>query len=222
MSGNYLDSTYGDADGHDCLELNIEGDFFGGNYYYDQGDTCWWESSFTIPRGRIIDSTLFFEAKANHMMDSNNFELRFYINDEKVYSIGAYNFKEQFGTSWGGLTIPQGLWTNSSNVWTNPINSSIVNIKVSLYDIVDSVYGGYDNREYQQIFIDNIKLYVKSGAKPSQLNLKMNNNNVSDIDWSKGTVEQASAWTTSPVQANFTSDDIGVVSVQNQFLPLLS
>ncbi len=208
MSGNYLDSTYPDTDGHDCLELDIEGEKSGGSYSYDTGDTCWWYTTFTIPRGRVIDSQLAFEAKANYMLDFNDFELRFSINNEKVYSIGAYSFKEQFGTSWGNLNIPQGLWVNTSNIWTNPINDSVVTIKVSLYDIAGAVYSGYSYLEYQQMFVDNIKLIITTEAKPSQIGLEMNQTIVNDIDWGKGSVELEGGWQTSNVYANFSSNII--------------
>jgi len=56
MSGNYLDTTYAPTDGHDCLELRIDGMDISGDYYYDQGDKCWCNSSFEIPRGRVVDS----------------------------------------------------------------------------------------------------------------------------------------------------------------------
>ncbi|MFX0082754.1 MAG: hypothetical protein ACFE94_13470 [Candidatus Hodarchaeota archaeon] len=210
MSGNYLDTTYGPTDGHDCLELRIDGMDLSGDYYYDQGDRCWWNSSFEIPRGKVIDSKLEFEVKAIHIMDFNDFELRFYLNNERIYSIGGYNIKQLHGTSWGSFSIPQGLWTNSSNVYTNPVNSSVIDIRVELRQLIECGYGsGFTNYEYHQIFIDNVKLTVKAEAKPSQIQLKMNEHTVNDIVWGKGTVNQVNNWTTSLVQVNYSSTDVG-------------
>ncbi|MFX0141571.1 MAG: hypothetical protein ACFFDN_48485, partial [Candidatus Hodarchaeota archaeon] len=212
MSGNYLDSTYGDADGHDCLELRIEGDWYGpptSAYFYGGGDKCWWNSIFKIPRGRVIDSEFQFDVKPNHLMEFNDVALAIYLNNEKIYSKGAYDLNYSCGgVNWQTFKIPMGLWANSSNIFTDPINNSVINIKISLEQLVDCGYDpGFINCDYQQLFIDNIKLKVKTEVKPSQIQLKMNNKTVNDIDWGIGTVEQISTWITSPVQANFTSDD---------------
>ena len=214
MSGNYLDNTFGDADGHDCLELRIDGDWYGpptNAYFYDGGDKCWWNSIFKIPRGRVIDSEFQFDVKPNHLMEFNDVAFVIYLNNEKIYSKGAYDLNYSCGgENWKTFKIPMGLWTNTSNIFTDPINNSVMNIKISLEQLVDCGYDpGFINCDYQQLFIDNIKLNVKTEVKPSQIQLKMNNKTVNDIDWGKGTIEQSITWTTSPVQANFTSDDIG-------------
>ena len=213
MSGNYLDSTYGSSDGHDCLELRISGlSDPPSSYGYDGQDRCYWTSFIQIPRGEVIDSELKFDIRDLHLMDSNVFELRISINDEQIYSIGTLSLRQACGDSWRTFTIPQALWTNSSNIYTNPINNSLLKLNFTLiFSQPEGYYtfSGFENLDYQQIFIDNVELIVKAETKPSQIQLKMNDLNVNDINWGKGAIEQDNIWTVSPIKANFTSDDIG-------------
>ncbi|MFX1462241.1 MAG: hypothetical protein ACFFBF_04250 [Promethearchaeota archaeon] len=209
FSGNYLNSSSPFSEGRDCLELRINGDKGGGTYYYEAEDGCWWNSTIKVPRGNIIDSKIQFDARLYHMItDFNDFELRYYINNVKVYSIGAFNLNESIGTSWGRITVPQSSWINSSKIWSNPLNDSSISIKIGLFGIWTGGYTGFLEGEYQQMFIDNVKLIIKAEAKPSGIRLKMNDLNVTDIDWGKGIVERNSNWSSTPVQANFTSADI--------------
>ncbi|MFX1301959.1 MAG: hypothetical protein ACFE9X_01245 [Promethearchaeota archaeon] len=209
FSGNYLDESAADSGGHDCLELRIDGDSFASDYWYDTGDSCWWNSSVTIPRGRVIDSELQFDVRPYHLMDFNDFELRFYFNDILIYTIGAFNMKQQFEDSWGSYKIPQGLWINTSHIFTNPVENSALKINVSLYDIIGAGYGsGFENCEYQQLFIDNIKLITKTEVKPSQINLKTNSTYVDDIEWGKGTAEIEGNWQSNKVYINFSSEAV--------------
>ena len=123
MAGNYLDSTSNDpeTEDHDCLELKITGlliqplDKSG----YDGQDRCYWTSSFKIPRGEVVDSELKFDVRDFHLMQSNNFELRISINDQQVYSLGALSLTQACAGSWRTFSIPQDLWTNSSNIFMN-------------------------------------------------------------------------------------------------------
>ncbi|MFX0139741.1 MAG: hypothetical protein ACFFDN_39240, partial [Candidatus Hodarchaeota archaeon] len=222
MSGNYLDSSASpdpDSEGHDCLELRMNGIKSGTTYYYDGWDSCWWNSTIEIPRGRVIDSTLQFEARDYHLMDDNTFELRFYLNNQKIYSIGAYNLKLLCQDSWHSFSIPQGLWVNNSNIFTNPINNSIISINISLtfaapYHAYVG-FSGFENREYQQIFIDNVKIVTKAEVKPEQIQLKMNQNPVNNIDWGRGTCEIEGNWQSNKVLANFSSEDVGKLGGYN-------
>ncbi|GAG99811.1 unnamed protein product [marine sediment metagenome] len=52
MSGNYFNNVT-----EDYLELRMD-DSSTTNYWYDQNDKCWWESNFTLPRGRVIDGEI--------------------------------------------------------------------------------------------------------------------------------------------------------------------
>ncbi|MFX0001531.1 MAG: hypothetical protein ACFE88_15585 [Candidatus Hermodarchaeota archaeon] len=212
MAGNYLDSTSSDpeTDGHDCLELKITGDPNPPNsHVYDGQDRCYWTSFIKIPRGRVIDSVLKFDVRDYHLMESNDFELRISINDQHVYSIGALSLVEACKDSWRTFSISQGVWWNSSQIYSNPINNSLLKLNFTfIYNQEGSwQYTGVENQDFQQLFIDNIQLITKAEVKPSQIQLKMNNQGVNDINWSKGTIEQNNLWTTSLVNANFSSND---------------
>jgi len=211
MSGNYMDSTDPDTDGHDCLELRITGDHNPPNsHVYDGQDRCYWTSFIEIPRGRVIESELIFDVRDFHLMPSNDFELRISINDQMVYSLGALNLREVCQDSWRTFSIPQGFWWNSSQIYSNPINNSLIKLNITFIYNQDGSweYTGVENQDFQQLFIDNIQLITKAEVKPSQIQLKMNNQEVNDIDWGKGAIEQNNLWTTSPVKANFSSSDI--------------
>ncbi|MCJ7647876.1 MAG: hypothetical protein MUP85_04630, partial [Candidatus Lokiarchaeota archaeon] len=69
MSGNYLDSAYGPSDGHNSLELRMDGNpsVLSGYYNYNENDKCWWNSSFQVPRGNVIDSELKFDVNPNYL-----------------------------------------------------------------------------------------------------------------------------------------------------------
>ncbi|MFX1384509.1 MAG: hypothetical protein ACFFBP_18950 [Promethearchaeota archaeon] len=220
MAGNYLDSTSDspETDDHDCLELKITGlptpppppptDTYG----YDGQDRCYWTSSIQVPRGEVLDSTLKFDVRDFYLMESNNFELRISLNDQQIYSIGALSLRQACGGSWRTFSIGQDLWTNTSKIFMNPVNNSQIKVNFTLIVAQPGgyfyTYEGFENGDYQQLFIDNVELIIKATAKPTQIKLKMNNNDVDDINWGQGTIEQNNLWITSLVKANFTSDDI--------------
>ncbi len=217
MSGNYLNSSAPDSGGHNCLELRMNGRGPYNSYRYDQGDICMWNSSIKVPRGKVIDSVLQFEANPYHLMDFNSWQLAFSLNNIKIYSIGSFPLKVYGASSWHSFKIPLGIWTNTSNVFSNPINNSVINISISWeYYPHSATYNGFTNGDYQQIFIDNVVLNITAEAMPTNISLKMNHTNyISDTDWGKGTIEIDGNWngTLHPyVYANFSSDDVWELS----------
>ncbi len=206
MSGNY----FSNLNSRSSLELRMGGVLSGGYYYYDNGDKCMWNSSFIIQRGGIIDSTLEFDVNPYYLTDFNSWELAFRLNDIKIYSIGAYNLKLYGASTWRTFSIPQRVWVNTSNIYPNPVNNTVMNISIALeYNSATAGYStGFPNIAYQQLFIDNVKVIPKAEVKPSQLQLKINNTNVNDVDWGKGYLELNGNWQSSNVYANFSSDDI--------------
>ena len=58
------------------------------------------------------------------------------------------------------------------------------------------------------VLIDNVSLIVKAEAKPEQIELKMNDQPVSDIDWGNGTVGQIDSWTITPVDVKFDTSEV--------------
>lgn len=212
MSGNYLDSGYGPSDGHNCLELRMDGnpDVMLGYRNYNENDRSWWNSTFVIPRGSVISSSLEFDVNPNYLANFNSWDFGIFINGQQVYSIGTYSLKQLGEGSWHSFKIPSSVWINQSNVFTSPVNDTSISIEFSLEYVATSASysNGFTHIEYQQIFVDNVKLVSKAEAKPSQLQLKINNTNVNDVDWGKGYLELNGNWQSSNVYANFSSDDI--------------
>ncbi len=211
MSGNYLDNTYVNTSNHNCIELRIDAkDVYGdeSEWGYNEGDKCWWSTLFTIDRGKVIDSELQFDVKVNQAMDQNALRLAFHLNNEKLYSINSYTLKQQCGGAWKTYRIPQRIWENISNIFSNPVNTSALILNISLeYSSYHTQWAGSYSVRYQQIFIDNVKLITMAEARPSQINLKMNNTEVNDLNWGKGSVKIEGNWKNPKVYANYSSYD---------------
>jgi len=196
MSGNYLDTgatTPINTLNQDCLELRMAGarhndtgpDPYWYRYRYDTGDQCSWSSNIHIPRGRVIDSWLKIQVNPIHIISFNSWEFRIFLNGIQVFSEGLFTLKQRGENTWHSFNIPQGLWINTSNVYsTLLLNDSLVNIKIALeYTATSASYGFEDgeNRDYEQVLIDNIELITKAEAQPSDIQLKLNNTSVGDV-----------------------------------------
>jgi len=213
MSGNYLDTSTPTSGSPDCLELRMNADRRSSGWNgYDLGDICWWNSSIEIPRGNIIDSTLQFDLNPYYLANFNSWDFSISLNNEKIYSKGTYSLKLEAGGqgNWHTFTVPQSVWINQS-VFPSPINDTTITIEIALEYLSSSARysDGFDYIEYQQIFIDNVKLFAKAEVLPSQIGLKLNGtNDVNDIDseWGKGTREIEGDWGGSKVKANFSSN----------------
>ncbi len=208
MSGNYL-SNIG---GQDCLELRMDGDntYIPPWYTYDPDDKCWWSSSIQIPRGKIIDSSLNFDLYPSHLAQFNSWAFSIYLNSKRVYSIGTYTLLQYGGNSWHSFSIPQGIWTNSSNIFPNePLNNSILDISLVLECVGGGNFSGFTNDDYQRIYVDNVELNIEAEVLPSYVGLIANQTAVEDIEWGKGTVEIEGNWESPNILANFSSTDIG-------------
>ena len=211
MSGNYLDSGYAPSDGHDSLELRMDGNpsVLSGYYNYNENDKCWWNSTIVIPRGTVLDSKLQFEINPYYLANFNSWDFAVSLNNQPIFSSGTYSLKQLGEGNWQSFSIPQSVWVNQSNIYTFPMNSSTMPIEFSLEYVADSAsYSqGFNHIENQTLFIDDVKLIVKAEVKPSQIQLKVNNTSVSDVDWGKGIVELTGDWQSTKVFTNFSSDD---------------
>ena len=215
MSGNYLDSSAPLSAGHDSLELRMNGNPHTANrYYYQNGDKCWWESDFQIPRGRVIDNILHFQLNPVHLISFNSWELTISINNVRVFTIGIYTLKNMGVNTWHDFSIPQGIWTNTTNVFgTGFLNDTIISIEVALeYSANSASYGFEDgeNTDYQQILFDNVQLETTAEAYPSDLGLKLNGTAILDDDWAKGNVEISGNWQgiNDNLDLSYSSDDV--------------
>ncbi|NVM37834.1 MAG: hypothetical protein HWN81_19740 [Candidatus Lokiarchaeota archaeon] len=214
MSGNYVDSIYAAADGHNCLELRMDGESIPGWYGYDEGDKCWWSSSISIPRGAVRDSELHFEINPNYLANFNSWDFSVSLNGQQIYSSGTYSLQKLGEGNWHSFNIPQEVWTNQSNIFSSPINDSIMSIEIALEYVADTAQysSGFYHIQYQQIFIDNVELWVTAEPKPSQIQLKLNDTSVNDVNWGKGSLELNGNWQGTQVMANFSSEDIWELS----------
>ena len=210
MTGNYLDTTYVDSDGRDCLEIDFQGQHDVGWERYDQGDRAWWNSSFQVPRGNVIDSELKFDVNPNYLGNFDSWKFAISINNIQVYSIGSYTLKQMAGEgNWLTITIPQTLFQNQS-IYSSPLDGTDLAIEISLEYTADSASysSGFSHIDHQEIFIDNIELKIKAETTPSLISLKMNGTSVNDIDWGEGTIELYGDWKdANNVIGNFSSDD---------------
>jgi len=200
MSGNYLNSTDADSGGHDCLELRINASvqkfpWFPHPYddydwsSYDTGDMCWWNTSFNIERGGLVDCTLKFDANPKYLRDSNNWVLKFLLNGIKIYSIGTYDLKLKIGAQdrWGTITVPQREWQNGTvNAFKDQyLEDSAVNLEIRLESLGGNM-SGFAYERYQIVYIDNVEIIPKAEVKPDQIGLKLNSTNVITIGWGEG------------------------------------
>jgi hypothetical protein len=209
-SGNYVQ----DISGHDAIELRLNGSYFlapPDAYGYDQGDRCGWTTSFRIPRGKVIDSELQFDVFPDHLMQFNIFDLKFLVNDVLIYSIGTYELEQRSGGAhkWKTFSIPQEIWQNSSNVYPSILNNTVITLNATLeFTSGTSYYWWLNNNSYQQLYLDNIKLITKSEVKPEQINLKLNETYVDNVDWGKGSVGLSGNWQDDTYLCNFSSEDM--------------
>ena len=210
MSGNYL-SNIG---GQDCLELRMD-DYItriGGTDFssYDPDDYCWWNSSITIPRGRVVDGQLKFDLYPNHLAQFNSWGFSIYLNSQRVYQIGTFSLLKFGVNNWHSFNIPKKVWTNTSNVFpSDPIINSDIEIQLVLECIGGGNYSGFANDDYQRLYVDNVELIMECEALPSNLDLRTNGTVIQDAGWGEGKITLNGEWQLDNVLTNFAANDVG-------------
>ncbi len=207
MSGNYFDDAYSGSDGADCLQLLI-GDY--NNYYYDVGDKCWWETIFEIDRGDVDQAWLSFAAFPKYSdLYNNHFVLQVIINNKTLWGNGLASMLEACGNSTDGQWYnppPIYLDVNDDQLFPNGVKD--MNITLEFKRVSGNTGSGY--AEDYSVLIDNVSLIVKSKAKPSQLDLQLNNDNIIDnVNYGEGYCGMIGNWNgsvISSVEANFSSN----------------
>ncbi len=207
MSGNYFNNVT-----EDYLELRMD-DSSTTNEWYDQYDRCWWESNFTLPRGRVIEGeislAMFPETQYRPVGGSGDYGTHWSIQlilnevviDDKnlIWLENAEGFNQ-----WVTLKLQLTNWLDDPAVF--PVGEKNMSLRVQLIRNGGSLSYSYYG-EYQQVFIDNVSLIVKAEVNATQIGLRMNDQPVSNIDWGKGTVGQVNTWTETPVEVKFNTTE---------------
>lgn len=211
MSGNYMDS--GSVAGRESLELLMEGDGSPNSYTYYSGDYCWWGTEIEVPRGGVIDSEIHFDVNPHHLMNYGAHELAFSINGKEVYSYDSLRLND-FGSGWSSHSISQEYWDVKTGIYSPILNDTVIDFKILWkYNQPTVTYNGFDNGDYQQIFIDNVSLFLETEAQPEQVKLKLNSTYVkNETNWGDGIAFLNGNWENRQLKLNFTSDDVGNLS----------
>ncbi|MFX0020686.1 MAG: hypothetical protein ACFE9S_00050 [Candidatus Hermodarchaeota archaeon] len=205
MSGNYFDGSQPLTDGgEDCLELAIDGD---GSGRYDVGDKCWWETTFEIDRGDVDNAWLSFAVYPKHGDNFNNhMVLQVLVNDKLIWGNGLQSMLDACGNSNGQWYNPYPIYLDGNDDQIFPEGVKNMNITIE-FKRVSGTASGY--ADYSTLF-DNVSLIVKSKAKPSQLELQLNGEDVNDnVNYGEGNLGILGNWNgsiQSSVIANFSSD----------------
>jgi len=214
MSGNYFDIN-DDPSGtsNDCLELRMNGGDIG-NTGYDKYDRCWWESNFTLPRGKVIEGeinlviypyTQYYETREF----GTHWSIQIILNGIVIDDKNLIWLEDSGGDDWYPLKLQLTNWLDDPTVFPN--NEKNMSLRIQLIRNGPTFnHGPYGT--YQEVLFDNVSLIVKAEVKPTQISLNMNQTAVSNsTNWGEGTVEIDGNWngTQYPwVHANFNSSEI--------------
>ncbi|MFX0033405.1 MAG: hypothetical protein ACFE9P_12135 [Candidatus Hermodarchaeota archaeon] len=206
MSGNYFDGSTSISDYEDCLELRVD-DYSTG--YYDVGDRCWWETNIQLDRGDVDKAWLSFAVFPKYSDGYNNhWVLQVIINGKLIWGNGLQSMIDASGNSNGQWYNPYPIYLDGNDEQIFPTGVKDLNITLEFKRVSGTAPGGYAG--YYTVLFDNVSLIVKSKAKPSQLQLQLNGENVHDkANYGEGNLGIIGNWDgslQSSVIANFSSD----------------
>ena len=205
MSGNYYDTSSSVSDGQDCLELSINAS----SGSYDVGDKCWWETIIEADRGEVDQAWLSFSIRAYSAdVYNNHMVLQVVVNNKTIWGMGLASILEVSGNpsigTWGEWYNPYPIYIDGDDKVIFPDGFKNMNVTLEFKRVsgTASVYGDHS------LLFDNVSLIVKAKAKPSHLELKLNNQDVNDTaNYGEGFVGMLGNWTEDPsVYANFSSN----------------
>jgi len=208
MSGNYYDDSHSESDYQDSLELMIEDEGVSGSY--DVGDKCWWETTFEIDRGVVDEAWLSFAAFPKYGDGYNNhMVLQVIVNNKTLWGNGLASMLEACGNSIDGQWYnPPSIYLDGNDQQLFPNGVKNMNITLEFKRVSGSAPGAY--APSYSVLVDNVSLIVKSKAKPSQLELQLNNKDVIDnVNYGEGYCGMIGNWNgseQSSVNANFSSN----------------
>ncbi len=208
MSGNYYDDSHSESDYQDSLELMIEDEGVSGSY--DVGDKCWWETTFEIDRGAVDEAWLSFAAFPKYGDGYNNhMVLQVIVNNKTLWGNGLASMLEACGNSTDGQWYnPPSIYLDGNDQQLFPNGVKNMNITLEFKRVSGDAPGAYASS--YSVLVDNVSLIVKSKAKPSQLELQLNNKDVIDnVNYGEGYCGMIGNWNgseQSSVNANFSSN----------------
>ncbi len=192
-------------DGHglndDCILVDIDSTSGGSTYYYDDGDIAAYQQATTVTRGTVVWAALRLDYWADTVDDTHygmTGSFRLIANIE-----GTDVWRKVFGDIGAEET-----WYNSGLITVNPSvfglpGDTTATTRIGLESLAAV---GYEPNIHPRGRFDNIELYLKTLANPSELSLQMNGLSISN-GASRGTCSitqiPATPWTTSPVVLTF-------------------
>ncbi len=205
-SGNYFDGSTSISDYEDSLELRVD-EYGSGNY--DVGDKCWWETSIQIDRGDVDEAWLNFAVYPKYSDGYNNhWVLQIIINGKIIWGTGLQSMIDASGNSNGQWYNPYPIYLDGNDEQLFPEGVKNLNVTFEFKRVSGTAPGAY--WDYYTVLFDNVSLIVKSKAKPSQLELQLNNEDVKDnVNYGEGNLGITGNWNgsiQSSVVANFSSD----------------
>ncbi len=197
---NTLTSTYQNG----YARFTLAGVPSGGYYRYDAGDRCYAQQSLTIDRGAVTWVGV---------------SLDYYVDDAwSGLPIGFWQLYVQVGSAdnpanqlWNKLfsdVASQSAWYSTGLVEGN---ASLVTLPSLTLQAGVRTYRSFGANPdlLPEVRMDNIKVYIKTQATPSQVNLKVNGQAVGDYmiggvaQWALGNTSMEGLWTGNYANATF-------------------
>jgi hypothetical protein len=191
----------GHDSGDDSWYFEIESDSTSGSYFYDAGDAAYVTQTTSVPRGSVRWAAIRLGYWADTLDDthynmSGSFSIYINIEGQEVWEMVFGDIEAE--ETW----YDSGLILISPSVFNLPSDQS-VDIEIGL---LSKQNVGYDPEIGPRVQIDNVVLYMQTEAQPSQVNLEMAGNQVSDsASYGSGsvTIDPTTPWTENPVAFNF-------------------
>ncbi len=205
-TGSYSNpySTYsanGHGPGDGCMKLDINTTSTSSPYYYDGGDQAHITQTMTIPRGRVVWAALRLDywAWTGVVEDEptgleGEFSLYAVIEGTTVWELLFGDIEHE--STWYNT----GLLFIQTSVFNLPSDQAVT-LRVG-FQSKQSI--GYDAAGFRAR-VDNIELFVKTYAQPTDVNLQMNGLSVVSDGYGIGHLTQtpATPWRTNPVLLNY-------------------
>ncbi len=188
-------------------QFTMLGEYSNNYYRFDEGDRAYVEQDISVNRGEVTWTGV---------------SVDYWVYDDWGNPpIGFWELYVQVGSD---DVVSNHLWdiqfsdVQSISTW---YSSGLVEADHNLIDLPNlTIQAGMRTtrtfgarpRLYPEVRLDNIRVFIKARATPTDVNLQMNGLDVLDVDngtdtlWSLGQVTQDPTlpWTSSPVDANFT------------------